>query len=70
MLNTETYNIRINFKLHTKHWTAAVDTAKALNFLGSFFKQFLWTDMKTENITITLQTFASKQRQRIQIRDY
>jgi len=56
MPHTETHYIRINFKLNTEHWTAAVDTAKALNFLGSLLKQFLWTDVKTKNITITLQT--------------
>ena len=55
----ETHNIRVNFKLDTKHWTTAVDAAKALNFLCSCFKQFLWTDVKAENITITLQTFVN-----------
>jgi len=58
--DTETHNIRINFKLDAKYWTAAVDAAQALNFLCRFFKPFLRTDMKTKNITSTLQTSAQQ----------
>jgi len=57
--------VRVHLKLNSKHWTSAVDAAKALDLLGRLLKQFLWTDVKTQHITIALQQTRSQSHTRL-----